>query len=142
VVLTLGNPSGDSLVNHGFTACLLTIPTPPGVQYDALALAKSIGNGTVRVDAIAGAVQAAAQVRGAVAVWGHRAWGLVAGSTGLPFVVEDPIRSLNDLDAERDPPWVHVPGAWQGSMDAVLSGALAVGSDANELVSAISRAQN
>ena len=92
----------------------------------------------MRVDALAGAVQSAADTRAAVAVWGHRAWGLVAGATGLPFVVEDPITVLSDLSPSTDPPWIHVPGAWTGAIEKSHSRALAVGEDPQALVDAIS----
>ena len=138
VVLTLGRVSSGALTTGGYTACAVTIPTPPGEAYDALAIAESIGSGTVRVDALAGAVQLAADTRAAVAVWGHRAWGLVAGATGLPFVVEDPITVLSDLSPSTDPPWIHVPGAWTGAIEKSHSRALAVGEDPQALVDAIS----
>jgi dienelactone hydrolase len=142
VVLTLGNVTTSVLINGGYTACAVTIPIPPGVSYDALAFAESIGLGAVRVDALAGAVQAAADTRTVVAVWGHRSWGLVAGATGLPFVVEDPIRTIEELDHAKDPPWVHVPGAWSGAIDTLLSGALANSDDPQTLLKAISASQN
>jgi len=142
VVLTLGDVTASAVTEGGYTACAVTIPIAPGESYDALAFAESLGRGTVRVDALAGAVQSAAETRVVVGVWGHRAWGVVAGATGLPFVVEDPIRSIDALDGTRDPPWVHVPGAWSGAMDTVLSSALAAGDDPQALLAAISASQD
>ncbi len=137
VILALGSPKTAALKAGGFTVCRVGIPSPPGAVYDELAWARSIGHGDVRVDALAGAVLAAAETRKAEAVWGHRAWGLVAAATGLPFVVEDPISSMGQVNAETDPPWIHVPGAWEGSIEEMLSRALAVGKDPQALVVAL-----
>jgi dienelactone hydrolase len=142
VVLTLGSVNPGPLTSGGFTACSVTVPLPPGVSYDALAFAESLGRGQVRVDALAGAVLAAGESRSAVGVWGRRAWGLVAGSTGMPFVVQDPIRTVEELDVTHDPPWIHVPGAWSGAIDTLMAGALAVGEDPEALVLAISASQD
>ena len=142
VVVVLGRASTDALLTAGFSVCSVSVPVPPGVGHDELALAKSIGTGKVRAESIAGAVQAAAGAHGAVAVWGHRAWGVVAAMTGLPFVVEDPVLSFDDLDPAVDAPWVHVPGAWTGAIDRLLSQSLASGEEPSVLVSAISRVRD
>ena len=142
VVITLGDVRGESIVEAGFQACAVTIPTPPGIPYDELALAKSIGVGTVRAESVAGAVAAAATAKQAIAIWGHRSWGVVAGLTGLPFVVQDPIQSFDEVDIQVDLPWIHIPGAWNGGIDRVMANSLATGTDPNLLLAAISDKQN
>jgi dienelactone hydrolase len=137
VVLVLGTDPPDALQAAGFRSCTLQMPSPPGTTWDESAWTESIGLGTVRADAISGAVRLMARRHGAVAVWAHRCWGIVASETGLPFVVEDPVESLADLDPDRDPGWVHVPGAWTGAVTNQLAKALATGDDVSELMVAI-----
>ena len=99
-----------------------------------------IATGRPYVGRQAGALRAGARTSGAVAVWGVRAWGLPASAVGLPFVVRDPVRTLDDLDPTRDPAWVHVPGAWWGSVDSALSGALLMSGDPARLAQQLGQA--
>ena len=82
---------------------------------------------------------AAAKRHDAVAIWAHRVWALVAGPSGLPFVVHDPVRDSIRLQPS-DPAWVHVPGAWTGVIDRELNQALAVSDDVDLLVAALNNA--
>jgi len=137
MVLVLGRQAPEALQDGGFRTCELKMPTPPGASWDESAWTESIGLGTVRADAIGGAVRSMAQRHGAVAVWAHRCWGIVAGAAGVPFVVEDPVQTFADIDPARDPGWVHVPGAWTGAVTKQLGGALAMDTDVPTLVSAL-----
>ena len=137
VVMVLGGPAPEALQASGFRSCVLGMPSPPGTTWDESAWTESIGSGTVRADAIAGAVRSMARSHGAVAVWAHRCWGIVASASDLPFVVEDPVQTLADIDPAQDPGWVHVPGAWTGAVGKQLENALAMDDDASVLLTAI-----
>jgi hypothetical protein len=52
-------------------------------------------------------------------------------------VVEDPVQTLADLDFAKDPGWIHVPGAWNGTVTNQLGSALAMGDDASVLLAAL-----
>lgn len=125
VVVVGGGSETDraALREAGMRACEVTIPE------DEAGLFQAVATGRTYADRQAGGLAAAARRTGAVAAWGDRAWGLAAAGIGLPFVVRDPVRIPADLDPARDPPWVHVPGAWWGAVDAALAPAAATDSD-------------
>jgi hypothetical protein len=108
----------------------------PGRRYDAAAWTESIGAGTVLADELAGAVALAVRQHRVQAIWAHRAWGLVASALTLPYVVHEPITDLTHLKAS-DPPWIHVPGAWEGVMETQIATAVARSDDAAELLVAL-----
>jgi len=139
VWLALGTEDVDDLVAAGRRVCTVRMPAPNGAQWDEAAWTESIGSGSVRADAIVGAVMGAARQHGAVGVWAHRVWGVVAGATGLPFAVIEPVRTAGEL-TEEDPAWVHVPGAWQGVVDGLLDQAVSVSADRAILVDALKKA--
>jgi dienelactone hydrolase len=137
VVIVLGRSAPEELQAAGFRACVLEMPSPPGTTWNESAWTESIGSGTVRADAIAGAVRSMARRHDAVGIWAHRCWGIVASAAGLPFVVEDPVQTLADIDPAMDPGWVHVPGAWNGAVTNQLGSALAMGDDTSVLLAAL-----
>ena len=115
------------------------MPAPGNDTWDEAAWIESVGAGTVRADAVLGAVSAAARQHSADVIWAERVWGLIAGASGVPFVVHDPVRTPGDLRM-TDPAWVHVPGAWDGVVKSHLSRALAASDDRAELVGAMKTA--
>ena len=141
VVLALGPHDPVQLAAAGLRVCAVRMPAPGNDTWDEAAWVESIGRGTVRADALVGAVQAAARAHNARAVWAHRSWALIAGAMALPFVVHEPVREPSQL-AHSDPAWVHVPQAWHGVMDAQLDRALAVSMDEAPLVAALKNAAN
>ena len=132
-VLVAGGSSDDvdALVAEGLRACAIR------VVEDGAGLSESIATGTVYADVIAGGLQSAVRGTGAKAVYARGAWALPAQTTGLPFVVKDPIPDPSRIDVATDPAWVHVPGAWWGVMTACLSASVQDGSDAAALVAAL-----
>jgi len=139
VVLALGHSSLPTAVRDAYRVCSVSMPAPGAATWDESAWVESIGRGSVRADAVLGAVMAAAKRHDAVAIWAHRVWALVAGPSGLPFVVHDPVRDSSRLQPS-DPAWVHVPGAWTGVIDRELNQALAVSDDVDLLVAALNNA--
>jgi len=109
------------------------MPMPSGQRYDAAAWTESIGAGTVLADELAGAVALAVRQHSAQAIWAHRGWGLVASASALPYVVHQPITDLAHLKAS-DPPWIHVPGAWDGVLETQIATAVARSDDVAELL--------
>ena len=87
-------------------------------------------------DDLVGAVAQVVREKGARAIWAHRAWGVIASAQQVPFVVHEPIEKIEDLRS-TDPPWIHVPGAWEGGIRAQLSRALATHTDAGSLVTTL-----
>ncbi len=126
VVVVAGGDAQDqaALVAVGFRACAVRVPEDAAGHDEAIAT-----QGPAYVNRLAGAVAEAAERVQARAVWGVRAWGLVAAGTGLPYVVRDPVLRLDQVDPQRDPAWIHVPGAWWGAVEAGLVGARAMGPD-------------
>lgn len=139
VWLALGTEDVDDLVAADRRVCTVRMPAANGAQWDEAAWTESIGTGVVRADAVVGAVMAAARQHGAVGVWAHRVWGVVAGATGLPFAVTEPVRTPGELTIE-DPAWVHVPGAWQGAVEGLLDQAVSTSTDRAILVDALKKA--
>jgi dienelactone hydrolase len=113
-VLVVGLPADaeparlDALRAAGLRACALRVPEDEGAEAEAEL------RGRPWVARQAAALQHAASQHGAVAVWAARAWGLPAGLLPLPWVWEQPICALSDVDPAKDPAWVHTPGAWWG----------------------------
>lgn len=136
VLLTLGAADLGALQAAGWRTCAVSTALPPGASYDESAWTQSVGEGTVMVDSLAGAVGVAEAQHSAVAVWAHRGWGLVASTLRVPFVVHQPVRDLAEVE-QTDPPWIHVPGAWEGVATERLELALAAGPDAASLVQAL-----
>ena len=130
VILTLGSVDGEPLRTAGWTVCNVDVPAGESAWTEA------VGMGRTFADDLAGAVAQVVREKGARAIWAHRGWGLVASAQQVPFVVHEPIEQIEDLRS-TDPPWVHVPGAWEGSVRAQLSRALAKHTDAESLVDAL-----
>lgn len=139
VVLALGRSRIPDALSSAYRVCTVTMPAPGSSAWDESAWVESIGQGTVRADAVLGAVLAASRRHGAVAIWAHRVWGLVAGASGLPFVVHEPVWNATQLQPS-DPAWVHVPGAWGGVVKRELDRALAASNDDEALVSVLKNA--
>ncbi len=139
VVLALGAESTADVREAGLRVCSLRMPSPGNDTWDEAAWVESIGAGTVRADAVLGAVNAAVRLHDVRVIWSERVWGLVAGATGAPFVVYDQVSTPDGLRA-TDPAWVHVPGAWDGVVEAHLSRALAASLDRTELIEAVKTA--
>jgi len=127
VVLTLGAVDADSLRALGWQVCDVNVPAGEAAWTEA------VGMGRTWVDDLVGAVGRVVREKEARAIWAHRAWGLVASAQTVPFVVHEPIEEIEDLRS-TDPPWIHVPGAWEGGLRARLSGALAVHANAETLI--------
>ena len=115
------------------------MPAPGDSAWDEAAWVESIGTGEVRANVVLAAVEEAYRRHRATGIWSERVWGLVAGASGHPFVVYDPVLRPTDLKP-NDPAWVHVPGAWQGSVAAQLSGALGASKDRVALAKALKTA--
>ena len=97
---------------------------------------ESVGHGRVYADELVAAVAAVVRDQSARVVWAHRAWAIVASAQSAPFVVHQPINGLEDL-RPTDPPWLHVPGAWEGLVRDQLSKAKAVHTDVEPLLAAM-----
>ena len=135
-VMVAGGDERDqaALQAQGLRACLVRIPE------DAVGHDVAIATGeTPYTHVLSGALGAAAERVSAQAVYGVRAWGLVAAGTGLPYVVREPIQTPAVVDPSRDPAWLHVPGAWWGALEPVWAGAVASGDDPATLARALSR---
>jgi len=136
VVIVAGGDATDrrALVDAGLQPCTLSVPTSAADQSEA------IGSRTALADLLTASIARAGRTRKAVAAWGVRAWGLPVAASGLPFVVRDPLLDVHDVDVDRDPAWVHVPGAWWGTTERLLSRALATGEDPEALARALAEA--
>jgi len=135
VVITYGASLADetALLGQHLQPCALT------VTEDEAGLAQAIATGGAYVDRFAGAVATAVASRKAVGAWGVGAWGVAVASSGVPFVLRDPVRALDQVDPARDPVWVHVPGGWWGGLDALYGPALSVDSDPDALARVLAR---
>ncbi len=122
-----------ALREAGFAVCSLVVPD------DETGAAAAFGRGQVYADRFGGAVNAAARAKDAVGIYAVRSWGLAAAGASLPFVVRDPLRELDQVDPSLDPAWVHVPGAWWGSVESALNGAKITGEDPGSLAAALAR---
>lgn len=131
-VLVAGEADPSALRAAGLRTCALTL-----LDEDEAGQSEALGRGQVWADALAGTLQSAAASHDAVAVWAERAWGLPAAASGLPYVIHDPVLTLGELDPERDPAWIHVPGAWWGGLETVYRGSLAMGDDPGPLIVAL-----
>jgi hypothetical protein len=67
------------------------------------------------------------------------AWALPASVQGLPYVIRAPIPDLNSLERDRDPAWIHVPGAWWGVAQAAVQGAVLAGQKPELLAEGLAR---
>ncbi len=121
-------PDIAAVIAAGLRAC------PIEVEDDETGLAAAIVNRQAYADRYAGALQAAAAQHSAVGVYAVRGWGTAALAAGLPFVLRDPL-TLETVEPERDPPWVHAPGLWW--TPDVWGPALATGSDPSALAVAL-----
>lgn len=139
VVLALGTEDVADVGAAGFRVCTVRMPAPGDSAWDEAAWVESIGTGEVRANVVLAAVEEAYRRHRATGIWSERVWGLVAGASGHPFVVYDPVLRPTDLKP-NDPAWVHVPGAWQGSVAAQLSGALGASKDRVALAKALKTA--
>jgi len=122
-VLLAGTTLEDTraVVEAGLQACTVRVIEDGG------GFSESIAHETVYADVLAGGLAAAARATGAVGVYAVGAWALPARTVDLPYVVRAPVPTPDALDVVRDPPWVHVPGAWSGVMAATLEGSVAQG---------------
>lgn len=138
-VLALGASAADlvALTDAGLSACDLRIPQ------DSRSLARAIGAGTPAADPALGAVLAAIGRRQPAGIFARRGWAMLAARTGLPFVLAEPLLGLHQVDPTRDPPWVHLPGAWRpidGPAADAHRRALASGEDPTRLASTLRQA--
>ncbi len=133
VVITAGarEDDRDALLGAGLQACALQLAE------DELWQAQALITGRAAADRPAGALRQAWRQRAALGIYARGAWAVAAAASGAPTVLRDPQRSLQELDPQRDPTWVHVPGAWWGGLDALYEGALATGSDPATLSGAL-----
>jgi dienelactone hydrolase len=136
VVLVAGADASRAaaLQAQGLKTCLVRVPEDVGARHAAIATQGD------PVAPLAGGLQAAAERTGAVGIYARRAWALPAAALGVPYVVEQPVPALTDLDPAQDPPWIHVPGAWWGALDPVWKGATETGKDPALLAAALARA--
>jgi dienelactone hydrolase len=134
-----GSDAADVAALHaqGFRACEVRMVTASGLDWDSVDLAESIATGQPLIDRVVGAMSAVAEREGAVAAWGARGYGLAAAGVGLPFVVRDPVRTIDAVDPLLDPPWIHVPGGWWGGVERLLALAEAAGPDRAALVESL-----
>ena len=130
VVVTLGDVPREPLTESGWRVCSVDVPATMSAWTEA------VGEGRVYADELAGAVSTVVRDQSARWVWAHRAWGLVASAQSVPFVVHEPIAELKDL-RPTDPPWLHVPGAWEGVLRDRLSKAKASHVDVEPLLAAM-----
>ena len=139
VVLVAGGDAEDvgALKAAGLRPCVATL-----LDEDQSGQEEAIARQQPWADALGGSLAALAGQTGAEAVWGGRAWGLAASASGLPFVVRDPVLRLDQVDPEKDPAWIHVPGAWWGGAPSALAGALAQGDDRAALIGSILNISN
>ncbi len=139
-VVTGGADAADLAALHaaGFRACAVSLMTATGTDWDPLDLAEAIANRQPLADRVAGALRNAARREHAIGVWASRAYGLPAAGAGLPFVVRDPVRTVDAVDPAQDAPWIHVPGGWWGGVEEILGQALAAGSNRTALAGALS----
>ena len=136
VMLTLGAVALAPIQAAGWRTCALSMPTSPGTDFDAAIWTESVGNGTVMADELAGAVAFAVRQKKPKVIWAHRAWGLIASTFEHKFVVHEPVEDLSGL-RENDPLWLHVPGAWDGVIQAHTAKAVGVGDDPAALLGAL-----
>ena len=129
--------SGPTLLVAGGDAEALQATTAAGaracavvVTPDEVGLAEGIATGAPYAGRVGLALQDAARVQRAVGIVAARAWATAAAASGLPHGVVDPIASVEAVDPERDPAWVHTPGVWWSGDPAARTTALAVGSPA------------
>ena len=122
-VIVAGGDAADvaAVKGAGLRPCVIE------VGEEEVGLAESIAVGGAYADRFAGALRDAVRDRSAVGVYAVRAWGLAAQGAGVPYVLRDPVRSLAEVDAARDPAWIHAPGVWWSG--PLYSDALSVGSD-------------
>lgn len=132
VLLALGGAYREEALEAGFQHCSLDLGLGMSTWIE------SVGEGRALADSVYGGVAAAVRQRPPVAIIASRGWGLVAAGHGRPFVVTDPLTSLDQLKPS-DPPWVHVPGAWNGVAEARLASAAAVVEDWSEIMSVLSQ---
>ncbi len=121
-MVTGGADAADLAALHaaGLRTCAVTLITGTDKDWDPLDLAEAIATGRPLADRVAGALRTAARREHAVGVWASRAYGLPAAGADLPFVVRDPVRTVDEVDPAQDAPWIHVPGAWWGGVQQIL----------------------
>jgi dienelactone hydrolase len=122
-----------ALLMAGLRPCMVDLPL------DELGDEEALGQGRVYADRQAGGLRAAAEKMEARAVWAVRAWALPASALNLPYVIRDPIVDLSSIQPERDPAWIHVPGAWWGVSQAVVDGAQMSSADPTMLAQELAR---
>ena len=138
VVVGGGHPTDlEALHQAGFRTCELELMSASGRDWDPVDLAESISTQQPLIDRVAGALSAIVRRESAVAIWGVRGYGLAASATGHPFVVRDPVRTIDAVDPAVDAPWIHVPGGWWGGVEAHLAKAVATGTEPADLASAL-----
>lgn len=133
-VLALGvsEAAVAALRAQGLRACTLTL-----LDDDEAGRAEALAREEAYVDRLSGTLQVAAARRGAVGVYATRGWALPAAGLGLPFVVEDPVLRVEQVDENIDPEWIHAPGVWWGGLDPLLARAVANGQDPSALAAAL-----
>ena len=130
ILLAGGGAEEQEVISKaGHQACRLDFS--PGET----ALAASIATKSPLANKATGALLAAMSEVQAIGVFASRAWGVAAQGAGVPYVLEDPLRTFNDVDPKIDPAWVHVPGVWW--TDHFYSSAISVGTNPTELVEAL-----
>lgn len=125
-VLVAGGDDADvaAITAAGLRACTLSL-----LDEDESGQAAALASRDAWADHLAGTLRLAAQHRQAFGVYAVRAWEAPAFASALPYVVRDPVTTLDQLDVPRDPPWIHVPGAWWGGLERARAGAMAAGQD-------------
>lgn len=133
-ILVAGGGDDDvaAIRGAGLRACVLSL-----LDDDGDGQAAALASGDAWADHLAGTLREAAHHRQAFAVYAVRAWAAPAYASALPYVVRDPVTRLDQLDPLRDPPWIHVPGAWWGGLERARAGAMAAGEDPVALVAAL-----
>lgn len=136
VVLVSPGATGaaEALMAAGFEACEIEITV------DNWEIEKTLAKGGFPADRVVASLKEAASQRDAVALWGAGGWGIPVAGTGYPFVLQRPVRRLEDIDPQRDDAWVHAPGIWWGAIDDLYGPAIAIAEDPSLLPVAIRRA--
>jgi dienelactone hydrolase len=106
---------GAAAATPGHRSCVLLVSDDP------VRVAEALVAGRVPADAVLAAARRARDRLGAVRVAASGPWALIAAKLGLPYGLVEPLPTVDRADGA--PPWVHVPGAWTGIMDAAIAGA-------------------
>ncbi len=127
----VGLPDLMALKDAGLAPC--DVRLPPLETWEPQALT----SGHALVDRPASALASLSAELGGAPIYAVGAWSVAAAASGVRWVGRAPPRSIGDIDPERDPAWVHLPGGWWGGLEPLYANAAATGDDPAALVEAL-----